>query len=74
MRRKSILTEDEQLSAFLQQWIVNRTGLVKKYKEKDKWWTKKYPNSHPLMSDRRKIEHYQHELHMLEVLQQRAFK
>lgn len=74
MARKTVLTEDEQLSAFLQQWIVVRTGLVKKYKEKQKWWEKKYPHAYPLLSDRRKVEHYQHELRMLELLQKRAFK
>lgn len=71
--RKSELSEDEQLSAFLQHWVVVRTGLIKKYEEKIEWWARKYPDQPALMSDRRKLEHYQHELHMLELLQKRAF-
>lgn len=68
----TVLTEEEQLAAFLQHWIVVRVGLIKKYEERIVWWATQ--SDVPLMSDRRRLDHYRHELAMLEALQRRALR
>lgn len=62
---------DDELQLFLERWISERQKLVKKYELKVEWWIQKYGEP-ALGSELRKIEHYKHELKMLEELKARS--
>jgi hypothetical protein len=71
-KRGTILTLDEQLSAFLEAWSATRAGQIEKYRLR----AARHKNDGSMIicyeSDLRSLRHYEHEAAMLSELQKRA--
>ena len=67
--RKKVLTLDEELALFLEKWESERTKLLKKYKLRNKQYA---AEKMLVMYHRKKVDHYTHELKMLQELRRRA--
>ena len=71
-KRGTILTPDEQLAAFLEQWSSARAGLIEKYRLRA-LRSKGNPQLQICYeSDMRSMRHYEHEAAMLTELRKRA--
>lgn len=72
-KRGTILTLDEQLAAFLEQWSATRAGQIEKYRVR----AKRHKGDGSMVicyeTDMRSLRHYEHEAKMLAELRNRAF-
>jgi len=63
---------NELLHEFLTKWEAVRTGQIAKYQASADHWYKKTGGAFLSQTALRKVQHYQHELKMLQELRQRA--
>lgn len=78
MTRKSVLTLDDHLTAFLQKWTAARGALSEKWRTKARLYRKNYGHRYPRIADsieiqaEKRMRDAAHELAMLRELQRRA--